>query len=65
MPTLMTSQMMRQIIMDHYDNPKYKRDPKGEGYKTVHMDSTNCVDDINVYVLEKDERVIDACLSQL
>ena len=63
MPISLSPMMMRQIIMDHYENPTYKRDPKGEGYHSVHMDSTNCVDDIMVYVLEKDGKVIDACFN--
>lgn len=52
MPILLNPQMMRQIIMDHYENPQYKRTPENpELYEQVHMDSTNCVDDIIVYVL--------------
>lgn len=58
MPILLNPQMMRQIIMDHYDNPQYKRTPENpEKYEQVHMDSTSCVDDIIVYVLVEDEKV--------
>ena len=54
--------MMRQIIMDHYENPQYKHAPKGDlsKYKQMHMDSANCIDDIIVYVLVDNNRVIDA-----
>ena len=58
MPISLNPQMMRQIIMDHYDNPQYKRTPENpEKYEQVHMDSTSCVDDIIVYVLVEDEKV--------
>lgn len=62
MPILLNPQMMRQIIMDHYDNPQYKKVPaKPELYQQVHMDSTNCIDDITIYVLEENGMVKDCC----
>ena len=60
MPTL-TNDMMRSIIMDHYSNPLNKHQPSGEGYESVHMHSDNCIDDINIFLLVKDNKVIDAC----
>lgn len=64
MPISLSPQMMRQIIMDHYENPQHKKeatdDPK---YKTIHMDSANCIDDIIVYVLEENEIVKDCFFS--
>ena len=48
-------QMMRAIIMDHYENPQYKKTPSNiEDFKQFHMSSSNCIDDIIVYALEKD-----------
>ena len=63
MPISLSPMMMRQIIMDHYENPQYKHAPKGDvsAYEQMHMDSANCIDDIIVYVLLKDNKVIDAC----
>jgi len=58
MPISLNPQMMRQVIMDHYDNPQFKRTPANpEKYEQVHMDSTNCVDDIIVYVLVENDLV--------
>lgn len=59
MPTLNNPQLMRQIIMDHYQNPRNKRTPVGEGYRSIHMDSVSCVDDIYVYLKVENERVSD------
>lgn len=55
--------MMRQIIMDHYENPQHKHAPESDlsKYQQMHMDSANCIDDIIVYVLVKDNKVVDAC----
>lgn len=63
MPILLNPQMMRTIIMDHYDNPRFKREPKDETYKNIHMDSTNCVDDIMVYVKAENDIIVDACFT--
>ena len=59
----LTNEMMRQIIMDHYSNPGFKHTPTGEGYISTHMHSDNCIDDINVYLLIKDDKVVDACFN--
>ncbi|MCQ2796051.1 MAG: SUF system NifU family Fe-S cluster assembly protein [Bacilli bacterium] len=53
MPISLNNEMMRQIIMDHYQNPQHKKTPK-KGYVSIHSKSENCIDDINVYLkLEK------------
>lgn len=55
MPISLNPQMMRAIIMDHYDNPQYKKTPSNKDeFKQFHMSSSNCIDDIIVYALEKD-----------
>ncbi len=61
MPISLSPQMMRQIIMDHYENPQYKKTPANkEAFETLHMASANCIDDINVYALVKDN-IIKEC----
>lgn len=61
MPISISPLMMRQIIMDHYDNPQYKREPNGEGYQQMHMESDNCIDDIIVYLLTDEKNIIKDC----
>ena len=61
MPISLTNEMMRSIIMDHSSNPTNKHLPKKDGYEKVHMHSDNCIDDIDVYFLIKDLKVVDAC----
>lgn len=52
--------MMREIIMDHYSSPRHKGVPKEEGYRKIHTDSVNCIDDFDVFLKTKDGIVVDA-----
>ena len=61
MPILMTNEMMRSIIMDHASHPEYKHVPSKEGYEKVHMHSDNCIDDLDIYLLVENNKIIDAC----
>ena len=60
MPTL-TNDMMRQIIMDHYSNPINKHQPNSDKFEKVHMHSDNCIDDLDIFLLVENNKVIDAC----
>ena len=62
MPTL-NSNMMRQIIMDHYSNPLNKHQPISNDYIKVHMHSENCIDDLDIFLLLDNDKVIDACFN--
>ena len=60
MPISLSPQMMRQIIMDHYENPQYKKTPGDVSkYEQLHMFSDNCIDDIIVYALVKDNKIVE------
>ena len=62
MPISINPQMMREIIMDHYNNPLHKIVPQNlEGYKKIRMDSDSCIDDITIYIKIEDDKIIDAC----
>lgn len=41
---------MREIIVDHYQNPRNFMEVKDDSYITIHMDSASCIDDIYVQV---------------
>ena len=54
-------EMMREIIMDHYNDPLHKKTPINPSeYLSVRMDSTSCIDDITVYLKVKDNKIVDA-----
>jgi nitrogen fixation NifU-like protein len=53
MPTSieLTPTMMREIIMDHYQNPRHKAKPADpSAYLSLHASSSNCIDDFDVYL---------------
>ena len=61
MSTLDSPEMMRAVIMDHYEYPRNKK-LKGEvGYLKVHMDSESCIDDIYIEALIQDGIIKDVC----
>ena len=60
---ILTNEMMRAIIMDHYSTPLHKHDPEKEGYQKIHMHSDNCIDDIDVYLLSENGVIKDACFN--
>ena len=61
MPTFeLNPQMMREIIMDHYSNPRHKGVPTGEGYTKTHSSAVNCIDDIDIYLKSSNGKVVDA-----
>ena len=63
MPISLSPQMMRQIIMEHYDNPTFKHKPESniEKYESINMNSSNCIDDITIYLLNDNGAVSDCC----
>ena len=61
MPISMTNEMMRSIIMEHSSHPNNKHVPSKDGYQKFHMHSDNCIDDLDIYLLLDNDKVIDAC----
>lgn len=60
MHTFLDEAMMREIIMDHYQNPRNLADHTADkDYITIHMDSASCIDDIYVHVKFKGDLIKD------
>lgn len=58
MPIFDNPVVMREIIMDHYRRPNYKKTPTNpDDFIRIHMDSPNCIDDITVFILIEKEMV--------
>ena len=61
MPISISPQMMREIIMDHYNNPINKKVPIDlTDYKSIRMDSDSCIDDITIYLKIVGDKIVDA-----
>lgn len=58
---ILTNEMMRSIIMDHYSSPRNKREPKDSSYLKVHHSSDNCIDDIDVFIKIENDIIKDCC----
>jgi nitrogen fixation NifU-like protein len=51
--------VMRQVIMDHYEHPRNRHIMEGKDILTKHLHSSGCIDDIQLYIKIKDQRVIE------
>lgn len=52
-------QLYRQVIMDHYKNPRNKGLLETEGYHQVHLKNPTCGDDVVVQVKIEEDRIED------
>lgn len=51
--------ILRQIIVDNYQNPRNRKESDDPEYITIHMDSASCIDDIYIQVKIKDGVITD------
>lgn len=51
--------LYRQVIMDHYKNPKNKGFIVDNSYMTVHLNNPSCGDEMTVQVRVKDQKIVD------
>lgn len=47
--------------MDHYQNPRNKREELDSSYVSVYMDSVSCIDKIYIQMKIVDDTIIDVC----
>lgn len=60
MPTLTDPVIMREIIMDHYNDPINKKVPEDtSNYINIRMDSSSCIDDITIYLKVENNKIVD------
>ena len=58
MPSL-DSNLLRQIIMDHYSNPRNHELVDDDSYVSINMDSETCIDNIDVQAKIVDDTIED------
>ena len=59
----MDAEVKREIIMEHYQNPLNKDKIIGEGYEKVNSANSSCIDNIDIYILIKDNIIKDICFT--
>ena len=52
-------EVLRELIMDHYQYPHHHQLTKDAGYQSVHMASDSCIDDITVQSKIEDGKISD------
>ena len=55
----MDENLRREIILDHYQNPKNRETVTDEKYIKVNSSNESCIDNINVYILVEDDILKD------
>ena len=55
----MEHELKRNIILEHYEHPRNKGLIKNNTYKTVNMNNESCIDEINLMVKIKDNKIED------
>ena len=53
--------LIREIIMDHYEYPRNKKLKNDEKYVKVNLDSESCIDNIDLEVLVENGKIKDIC----
>ncbi len=60
MPISLDPQMMREIIMDHYNSPLHKKTPENpNSFLNIRMDSDSCIDDITLYLKVENDVIVE------
>ena len=59
MRSLDDPQLLREIIMDHYDHPRNRGLVEDETYKKVNMNSDTCIDDLDIQVRFDGDKIAD------
>ena len=55
----MDENVRREIILDHYQNPKNKETIVDDKYIKVNSNNESCIDNINLYLLIEDNIIKD------
>jgi len=55
----MDSELKREIILEHFQNPLNKEIVENENYELVNTRNPNCIDNLDIYVLLEDDVIKD------
>lgn len=59
MRSLDNPQLLREIIMDHYEHPRHRGLVDDESYKKINMNSDTCIDDLDIQVKFNGDKIED------
>ncbi len=55
----MDSNLKKEIIMDHYLNPKNKITTNDKDYVKINTNNESCIDNLDIYILFKNNKIED------
>ena len=55
----MDENLRREIILDHYQNPKNREAVFDERYKKVNTNNESCIDNLDLYILMEEGKIKD------
>ncbi len=59
----MDENLRREIIMEHYQNPRNKKECQDSTYEKVNTNNESCIDNLDIYVKIEDEKIKDICFN--
>lgn len=59
MRSLDDPQLLREIIMDHYQHPRNRGLVDDESYKKINMNSETCIDNLDIQVKFNGDKIVD------
>ena len=59
MHSLNDPQLMREIIMDHYQNPRHRGLVDDDSYQKINMNSETCIDNLDIQVKFDGDKISD------
>ncbi len=57
----MNEELRREIIMEHYMQPKNRHRPNEDTYQMVNTNNASCIDNLDIYVKIEDQKIKDIC----
>lgn len=55
----MDSNLKREILLEHYQNPKNRGLIDADGYIKINMNNESCIDEVNLMVKIEDGKIVD------
>ena len=55
--------LRREIIMEHYQNPRNKKECKDDTYQKVNTNNASCIDNLDIYIKTEGNRIKDICFN--
>lgn len=59
----MDENLRREIIMEHYQNPRNKKVIEDPTYEKVNTNNASCIDNLDIYIKIEDQIIKDICFS--